>query len=268
MLTTTTKKRTAGRCPTFTTRPTWKVGRNAFACTAFFLKCHTALLTPVARQRKDAAFILIGFFLFIAENLHNVNKGNSLARSNASLYGNKEELYDRLRRHAYQGKKGISQNENVPVTIHWNVPLSLQPRRMATKRRAKVMATDHFVPVHETFSCCLVVLRLLCCLSKSLSKNIPRNVVCGFDRQKSVRRVHHWVSFRLSFFTSYHNECETSQPRVSIAIGEFTFQCRYSWRQRWEEVFGRWVCSHVLRKIIFRFFVDRTDDRVCFYPGI
>ena len=32
---------------------------------------------------------------------------NSLARSNASLYGNKEELYDRLRRHAYQGgKKG------------------------------------------------------------------------------------------------------------------------------------------------------------------
>ena len=34
-------------------------------------------------------------------------KMNSLARSNASLYGNKEELYDRLRRHAYQGgKKG------------------------------------------------------------------------------------------------------------------------------------------------------------------
>ena len=35
-------------------------------------------------------------------------KMNSLARSNASLYGNKEELYDRLRRHAYHGngKKG------------------------------------------------------------------------------------------------------------------------------------------------------------------
>ena len=32
---------------------------------------------------------------------------NSLARSNASLYGNKEELYDRLRRHAYNGKKGM-----------------------------------------------------------------------------------------------------------------------------------------------------------------
>lgn len=47
------------------------------------------------------------FFNFAAENLHSVNKGNSLARSNASLYGNKEELYDRLRRHAYQGKKGI-----------------------------------------------------------------------------------------------------------------------------------------------------------------
>eukprot|EP00096_Caligus_rogercresseyi_P005025 TRINITY_DN1980_c0_g2_i1.p1 TRINITY_DN1980_c0_g2~~TRINITY_DN1980_c0_g2_i1.p1 ORF type:complete len:2992 (-),score=731.35 TRINITY_DN1980_c0_g2_i1:531-9380(-) len=32
-------------------------------------------------------------------------KMNSLARSNASLYGNKEDLYDRLRRHAYQVKK-------------------------------------------------------------------------------------------------------------------------------------------------------------------
>ncbi|KAK3869849.1 hypothetical protein Pcinc_024872 [Petrolisthes cinctipes] len=31
--------------------------------------------------------------------------GNSLARSNASIYGNKEDLYDRLRKHAYQGKK-------------------------------------------------------------------------------------------------------------------------------------------------------------------
>lgn len=36
-------------------------------------------------------------------------KMNSLARSNngnGSVYGNKEELYDRLRRHAYNGKKG------------------------------------------------------------------------------------------------------------------------------------------------------------------
>ena len=40
-------------------------------------------------------------------------KMNSLARSSASLYGNKEELYDRLRRHAYhgQGKKGECSEE-------------------------------------------------------------------------------------------------------------------------------------------------------------
>lgn len=31
---------------------------------------------------------------------------NSLARSNASIYGNKDDLYDRLKRHAYPGKKG------------------------------------------------------------------------------------------------------------------------------------------------------------------
>lgn len=35
---------------------------------------------------------------------------NSLARSNASIYGNKEDLYDRLRRHAYQGKKGSDED--------------------------------------------------------------------------------------------------------------------------------------------------------------
>lgn len=39
------------------------------------------------------------------EGLHN-GKMNSLARSNASIYGNKEDLYDRLKRHAYNGKKG------------------------------------------------------------------------------------------------------------------------------------------------------------------
>lgn len=33
-------------------------------------------------------------------------KLNSLARSNASLYGTKDDLYDRLKRHAYTGKKG------------------------------------------------------------------------------------------------------------------------------------------------------------------
>ncbi len=43
----------------------------------------------------------------------NPNKMNSLARSNASLYakqqagaGGQEELYDRLRRHAYHKKSG------------------------------------------------------------------------------------------------------------------------------------------------------------------
>ncbi|XP_042883171.1 sushi, von Willebrand factor type A, EGF and pentraxin domain-containing protein 1-like isoform X2 [Penaeus japonicus] len=44
--------------------------------------------------------------------------GNSLARSNASIYGNKEDLYDRLRKHAYQGKKdkdetGDSDDQNL-----------------------------------------------------------------------------------------------------------------------------------------------------------
>ncbi|XP_055387901.1 uncharacterized protein LOC129616312 isoform X2 [Condylostylus longicornis] len=33
-------------------------------------------------------------------------KMSTLARSNASLYGTKEDLYDRLKRHAYTGKKG------------------------------------------------------------------------------------------------------------------------------------------------------------------
>jgi hypothetical protein len=39
---------------------------------------------------------------------------NSLARSNASIYGNKEDLYDRLKRHAYPGKKG-----NVMASYHY-----------------------------------------------------------------------------------------------------------------------------------------------------
>lgn len=38
-------------------------------------------------------------------------KMNSLARSNASLYGTKDDLYDRLKRHAYTGKKGESTEE-------------------------------------------------------------------------------------------------------------------------------------------------------------
>lgn len=45
---------------------------------------------------------------YMKESLHNGANGkmNSLARSNASIYGNKEDLYDRLKRHAYTGKKG------------------------------------------------------------------------------------------------------------------------------------------------------------------
>lgn len=45
---------------------------------------------------------------YMKESLHNGGTGkmNSLARSNASIYGTKDELYDRLKRHAYPGKKG------------------------------------------------------------------------------------------------------------------------------------------------------------------
>lgn len=54
---------------------------------------------------------------YMKESLHNgisVNgKMNSLARSNASIYGTKDDLYDRLKRHAYPGKKGRVILENV-----------------------------------------------------------------------------------------------------------------------------------------------------------
>ncbi|KAG1655606.1 Fibropellin-1 [Nymphon striatum] len=46
---------------------------------------------------------------YMKDGLQN-SKGNSLARSNASLYGNKEDLYDRLRKHAYNGKEGTESN--------------------------------------------------------------------------------------------------------------------------------------------------------------
>ncbi|KAK6617037.1 hypothetical protein RUM44_005394 [Polyplax serrata] len=48
---------------------------------------------------------------YMKESLHN-NKMNSLARSNASIYGNKEDLYDRLKRHAYTGKKDRSDSDS------------------------------------------------------------------------------------------------------------------------------------------------------------
>ncbi|XP_071439306.1 uncharacterized protein uif isoform X2 [Hetaerina americana] len=49
---------------------------------------------------------------YMKESLHNGGKMNSLARSNASIYGNKEDLYDRLKRHAYPGKKDKSDSES------------------------------------------------------------------------------------------------------------------------------------------------------------
>ncbi|KAI5692644.1 hypothetical protein M8J75_014204, partial [Diaphorina citri] len=48
---------------------------------------------------------------YMKESLHN-GKMNSLARSNASIYGNKDDLYDRLKRHAYPGKKDKSDSES------------------------------------------------------------------------------------------------------------------------------------------------------------
>lgn len=63
--------------------------------------------------RKNESFERIYFYglaCLLAESLHNGGKMNSLARSNASIYGTKDDLYDRLKRHAYPGKKGTSLN--------------------------------------------------------------------------------------------------------------------------------------------------------------
>ena len=59
---------------------------------------------------------------------------NSLARSNASLYGNKEELYDRLRRHAYNGKKG--KVTFIVICIQPVKKSSLTPRNLGVKLRS------------------------------------------------------------------------------------------------------------------------------------
>ncbi|XP_032681239.1 sushi, von Willebrand factor type A, EGF and pentraxin domain-containing protein 1 isoform X1 [Odontomachus brunneus] len=48
---------------------------------------------------------------YMKESLHN-GKMNSLARSNASIYGTKDDLYDRLKRHAYTGKKDKSDSDS------------------------------------------------------------------------------------------------------------------------------------------------------------
>ncbi|XP_012280254.1 sushi, von Willebrand factor type A, EGF and pentraxin domain-containing protein 1 [Orussus abietinus] len=49
---------------------------------------------------------------YMKESLHNGGKMNSLARSNASIYGTKDDLYDRLKRHAYSGKKDKSDSDS------------------------------------------------------------------------------------------------------------------------------------------------------------
>lgn len=49
---------------------------------------------------------------YMKDGLHN-GKSGTLGRSNASIYGTKEDLYDRLRRHQYQGsKKDTSDSED------------------------------------------------------------------------------------------------------------------------------------------------------------
>ncbi|XP_026474590.1 sushi, von Willebrand factor type A, EGF and pentraxin domain-containing protein 1-like [Ctenocephalides felis] len=51
---------------------------------------------------------------YMKDGLHNGMNGkmNSLARSNASIYGTKDDLYDRLKRHAYTGKKDKSDSDS------------------------------------------------------------------------------------------------------------------------------------------------------------
>ena len=58
------------------------------------------------------------------DGLHAGNKMNSLARSNASLYGNKDDLYDRLRRHAYQGKKSGKELLHHQAALSPEIPIS------------------------------------------------------------------------------------------------------------------------------------------------
>ncbi|KAF7987305.1 hypothetical protein HCN44_003067 [Aphidius gifuensis] len=55
---------------------------------------------------------------YMKESLHNGGKMNSLARSNASIYGTKDDLYDRLKRHAYSGKKGKYQSHKNNILIY------------------------------------------------------------------------------------------------------------------------------------------------------
>lgn len=52
---------------------------------------------------------------YMKESLHNGMNGkmNSLARSNASIYGTKDDLYDRLKRHAYPGGKKGNDDDDI-----------------------------------------------------------------------------------------------------------------------------------------------------------
>lgn len=58
-------------------------------------------------SEQDFTYLLL--FLTVEDSFPGLQPGklNSLARSNASLYGTKDDLYDRLKRHAYTGKKGV-----------------------------------------------------------------------------------------------------------------------------------------------------------------
>ena len=71
------------------------------------------------------------------------DKGHSLGRSQGSLYGNKEELYDRLKRHAYQpnqGKKGEHSDQNISYPV-LDMIISLSPQRRAVQTRPRVTQT-------------------------------------------------------------------------------------------------------------------------------
>lgn len=62
---------------------------------------------------------------YMKQGLAAGDKGHSLGRSQGSLYGNKEELYDRLKRHAYQPsqpKKGEQPSHH--LSDHTIVPKS------------------------------------------------------------------------------------------------------------------------------------------------
>ena len=83
------------------------------------------------------------------------DKMNSLARSNASLYakqhanGGQEELYDRLRRHAYQGKKSGKKLRGFFGSARrvTHAPLVFQfQTKAATRRQVIVTASERRRP--------------------------------------------------------------------------------------------------------------------------